>query len=180
MVFEIKEREDFFDIIVSGSLDAASFEKLFAALFTQDGGTTDSRILYDFTKLIVMHLDPGEMIDIIDLCEMWRNEIGRGQCAFVVPQKEQYHFAHMFMRRAMFKWDVDMEAFPSRQEAFSWLLDDPDLQRMYTEEADVEDSVNQNPDNDEQVTTGYDVTEKVPLTKKDFKLRLRLGKKKSD
>jgi hypothetical protein len=123
MKFEIKKWDDLFEIKLSGPLDSSEFENLFVALFLQDEWATDSRILYDLSALDVGKLDPGEMIDIIDLCEIWRSEIGRGRCVFVVPQKEQYLFARIFIRRTTFKWKVEMETFDARFEAIQWVLD---------------------------------------------------------
>jgi len=70
-----------------------------------------------------------------------------------------------------------MEAFSSRQEAFSWILDDPEIQRMYCDEADAEQATQKNEIAEDDVAS---ITEKVPMTAKDFKLRIKFGRKKKD
>ena len=127
MKFEVNQWDDFFEAKVIGALDLAGFESLFSTLFTQDMWVPDSKILYDLSELDASNMNADQMIDIIDLCEMWRDETGRGRCAFVVPEKDQFHFARMFMRRTMFKWDVEMEAFSEKPDAMYWLMNKPHL-----------------------------------------------------
>lgn len=134
MLFDIKRRVEFFEISACGVLDSSKFKNLFKALFAHDEWETGSPILYDYSNLAVGDLQAYEMKEIIHLCEMWRVEVGRGKCGMVVPKDEQYVFARMFMRRAMFKWDVDIEAFRSRETALHWLLDDASTQYMYCED----------------------------------------------
>jgi hypothetical protein len=130
MEFEIIKRDEFFEARLKGSLDADAFDGLFKSLCSQDAWEDNSKILYDLSELNATNLDPGDMIDIIDFCETWREEIGRGQSVFVAPKKTQYQFAHIFMRRTMFKWDVEMETFDDRPKALHWLLGDADSQHL--------------------------------------------------
>jgi len=128
MQFEITSRELFFEGRAWGVIDAARFEPFFEAMFSHEKWETDRPILYDYTKLSIDHLfSPTEMVEVIHQCEVFRAQVGRGKCAMVVPQKEQYMFARMFMRRAMFMWDVEMEAFDTREAALNWLLGDPNI-----------------------------------------------------
>lgn len=133
MTYEINHREFFFEISVIGVLDPTKFEELFDMLFGHDEWVCNSDILYNCSALDVSHLTVFEMKEVIHLCEKWRMRVGRGKCGMVVPEVEQYVFARMYMRRVLFKWDAEIEAFRTRAAAIHWLLDDASTQYMYCE-----------------------------------------------
>ncbi|MDH3346013.1 MAG: hypothetical protein OEL75_02395 [Kiritimatiellaceae bacterium] len=135
MQFDLTYRDLFFEIRAWGVLDSSTFESFFEALFSHEKWESDCPVLFDYTKLGVGSMSPPEMIDIIHQCEVVRTQIGRGRCAMIVPQKEQYLFARMFMRRSMFMWDVEMEAFDARDAALNWLLEGVGSQNMHRAEA---------------------------------------------
>jgi hypothetical protein len=136
MKFCISHRYGFFEVQLTGTFDAAVFHHLFEALFAHEKWERDSMILYDVSELTVSHMPIDEVSCFIKECEQWRESVGRGKCAFVTPEEDQHSFACMFKRRALFKWDVEMEVFRERSKAISWMLDDPSTNHMYLLESE--------------------------------------------
>lgn len=131
MNYKIMQRYGFFEVKTSGVFDSSLFSEIFSNLFDREDWVENSMILYDHSDLDVSLLSPDEMVDFISVCEHWRSEAGKGKCAFVTPQDDQFSFACMFRRRALFKWDVDMDVFRSRSLAMSWLFEEECSGYMY-------------------------------------------------
>jgi hypothetical protein len=85
---------------------------------------TGTSFLVDHSELNLGHLTVAEVRDIADVSVRPRAELGRARCATVAPRNVQYGLVRMWEVFVEGRWDVIHQAFRSRDEAVSWLMND--------------------------------------------------------
>jgi hypothetical protein len=120
----LKYREGFFEVKTYGDADPAGIRGILDSILTHEEWKTGTPFLVDHSELNFGHLTINEVRHIADVGVRPRAELGQARCATVAPGDVQYGLVRMWEVFVEGRWDVIHQAFRSRDEAVSWLMND--------------------------------------------------------
>jgi hypothetical protein len=124
MKYELNYREGFFEVKTSGDAEPGGIKEFFDSMLVHEKWKPGTSFLVDHSELKLGHLTVNEVREIADGCVRPRAELGQARSASVTPLDEQYGLVRMWEVFVEGRWDVIHQAFRSRDEAISWLMND--------------------------------------------------------
>jgi hypothetical protein len=124
MKYELNYREGFFEVKTYGDAEPRGIKEFLDAMLAHEKWKPGTRFLVDHSELNFGPLTVNEVRDIADVCVRPRAELGQARSASVTPRNEQYGLVRMWEVFVEGRWDVIHQAFRSRDEGVSWLMND--------------------------------------------------------
>jgi hypothetical protein len=124
MKFELSSREGFFEVKTYGDAEPGGIKESINSMLAHEKWKPGTSFLIDHSELNFGHLTINEIHAIASACVRLRAELGQARCATLAPRDEQYGLVRMWEAFIDGKWDVIHQAFRSRDEAVSWLMND--------------------------------------------------------
>ncbi len=124
MKYELNYREGFFEVKTYGDAEPGGIKEFLNSMLAHEKWKPGTSFLVDHSELNLGHLTVDEVRDIADVSVRPRAELGQARSATVAPRDEQYGLVRMWEVFVEGRWDVIHQAFRSRDEAVSWLMND--------------------------------------------------------
>jgi hypothetical protein len=124
MKYELNYREGFFEVKTYGDAEPGGIKEFLESMVAHEKWKPATSFLVDHSELNFGPLTVDEVRDIADVCARLRAELGQARCASVTPRDVQYGLVRMWEVFVDDRWDVIHQAYRSRDEAVSWLMND--------------------------------------------------------
>ena len=121
MKYEIKEHEDFIEVVTSGDADLAGFRAFLTevlGLATWEPGT---HLLIDHTDLNSGTLTVNDVDQLASLASEARAALGPLRLATLAGRDLEFGLSRMWETYVENRWDGVTNVFRSRDEAIDWL-----------------------------------------------------------
>lgn len=121
MEFSITVKESFFELKISGAIDADKYPAMFDALFAYEKWVPGMPMLVDESELNADLLTIVDLKGIAKHCTDRSAEFGTTRMAMYVSRDLEYGLNRMWHVFIEDGWDVEGNVFRSRDEALAWL-----------------------------------------------------------
>ncbi|RDH80672.1 MAG: hypothetical protein DIZ80_16720 [endosymbiont of Galathealinum brachiosum] len=121
MEYQITAHKGFFELKISGAIDAQKYPSMFDTLFAHKDWVPGMRLLVDESELRADHLTIADLETIAVFCTDRSSDFGSAKLSMYVSRDLEYGLNRMWHVFIKDGWDAEGNVFRSREEALDWL-----------------------------------------------------------